>query len=160
MNATIEPATADDVPTLLELIRELARYERLEHEMEATASGLQKALFGQQPLAGALLAREGAKVAGYALYFSTFCTFAGKPGLWLEDLFVRPEFRGHGHGRALLMAVARVAHERNCGRFEWTALNWNKPALEFYRRLGAETMDEWMLLRLNPAGLKRLAESG
>src|SRR5207302_11393021 len=138
----------EEVPVLLELIRELARFEKLEHEVQATPALLQEAMFGSHPVAGALLARVGESVAGYAIYFFTFSSFVGRPGLWLEDLYVRPEFRGQGLGRRLIEAVAKIGADRNCGRFEWTALNWNRKALDFYRRLGAEAMDEWVLIRL------------
>jgi len=155
--ATLVPA---EVPTLLELIRELARFEKLEHEVEATAESLSQSLFGPQPAAGALLGRCGGEVAGYAIYFFTFSSFVGRPGIWLEDVYVRPQFRKRGLGRQLIEEVARIGVERGCGRYEWTALNWNKPALEFYRRLGARAMNEWVLLRLNAADLRLLAIGG
>jgi len=154
---TINPVTPAEVPALLELIRELARFERLEHEVEATVESLQNSLFGPQPAAGALLGRTGGELAGYAIYFFTFSSFIGRPGLWLEDVYVRPPFRRRGLGRRLIEAVARIGAERGCGRFEWTALNWNQNAREFYRGLGARVMDEWILLRLNSAGMRRLA---
>jgi GNAT superfamily N-acetyltransferase len=157
MEPAINSVTPDEVPVLLELIRELARFERLEHEVETDAESLHDALFGPQPVVSALLARTGGEVAGYALYFFTFSSFVGRAGLWLDDLYVRPAFRHQGLGRALLKALARIGVERNCGRFEWTALNWNKGALDFYRKLGAQSMDEWVLLRLNAEGLRRLA---
>ncbi len=158
MDSAITKVTPAEVPALLELIRELARFEHLEHELEATPEMLQAALFGPQPVAGALVARRDGELAGYALYFFTFCSFAGRPGLWLEDVYVRSPHRHQGLGRALIQAVARIAAERNCARFEWIALNWNKNALDFYRNLGAQLMDEWVLIRLNPEGLRRLAE--
>jgi GNAT superfamily N-acetyltransferase len=158
MEFAIAPVTAADLPDLLELIRELARFERLEHEVQATVETLNGSLFGPQPAAGALLARTGDELAGYAIYFFTFSSFIGRPGLWLEDIYVRPQFRGQRLGRALFRAVARIGVERNCGRFEWTALDWNEKALEFYRKLGARTMDEWVLLRLDAAGLQSLAK--
>jgi GNAT superfamily N-acetyltransferase len=157
MDFKITPIRSAEVPELLKLIRELARFERLEHEMKATVTSLRKALFGPQPAAEALLARCDGKAVGYAIYFPTFCSFAGRPGLWLEDLYVRPRFRKCGIGRALIEAVARVAAKRNCGRFEWIALNWNRNALEFYQRLGAKALDEWVLIRLDSRGLRRLA---
>src|SRR5215472_10760120 len=134
---SIAPA---EVPALLQLIHELAAFEKLEHEVEATVESLRDSLFGSQPAAGCLLARNGVEVVGYALYFFTFSTFTGRPGLWLDDVYVRPAFRQRGLGRALIQAVAQIGAERNCGRFEWTALNWNKPALDFYRKLGARAM--------------------
>jgi len=136
----------------------LARFERLEHEVKATVESLQEAFFSDQPAAGALLARGGGEPAGYAIYFFTFSSFVGRRGIWLEDVYIRPAFRQLGLGRGLIKAVADVGAERNCGRFEWTALNWNKPALDFYNRLGAQTMDEWVLLRLDAEGLRRVAE--
>ncbi len=150
----IRPA---EVPELLKMIRELARFERLEHEVEATVASLRQALFGPRPVAGALLAHCDGRAAGYAIYFSTFSSFVGRQGLWLEDVYVRPQFRRRGIGRSLIEAVACVAAERNCGRFEWTALNWNRNALKFYRRLGAKALDEWVLVRLDARGLRRLA---
>jgi GNAT superfamily N-acetyltransferase len=157
MGFTITPITPAEVPELLKLIRELARFERLEHEVKATAASLRRALFEPQPVAGALLARYDGKAVGYAIYFSTFSSFVGRPGLWLEDLYVRPRFRKRGIGRRLIEAVAALAARRNCGRFEWTALNWNRNALEFYRRLGATALNEWVLIRLDSRGLRRLA---
>lgn len=159
MDITIGHVTPTEVPTLLELIRELTRFEKLEHEVEATAESLQEALFGPQPAAGALLARVDGEAAGYAIYFSTFSSFLGRAGLWLDDLYVRPSFRKRGLGRRLIQAVAKVGAERGCGRFEWLALDWNERALEFYRSLGARVMDEWVLLRLNSTELRRLANN-
>jgi GNAT superfamily N-acetyltransferase len=158
MDSRIAPITAAEIPILLELTLELARFERLEHEVKATVDSLREAFFGAQPAAGALLARAGGQPAGYAIYFFTFSSFVGRRGIWLEDVYVRPAFRQQGLGRALIKAVAQIGTERNCGRYEWTALNWNKPALDFYNRLGARTMDEWVLLRLDAAGLRRVAE--
>ena len=146
---TITPLTRSEAPQLLELIRELARFEKLEDEVEATVGSLENSFFGPQPAAGALLGRCDEKLAGYAIYFFTFSSFVGRPGVWLEDVYVRPEFRKRGLGFELIKAVARVGVERNCGRFEWTALNWNKHALDFYRKLGAREMNEWILLRMN-----------
>jgi len=137
----------EEIPTLLELIRELARFERLEHEVEATVDSLQQAFFGSPPAAGALLARCGSELAGYAIYYFTFSSFAGRAGIWLEDVYVRPPLRRRGLGRALIEAVARIGAARGCGRFEWTALNWNTKALEFYRGLGAHPMEDWILFR-------------
>jgi len=151
MNITIAPVTPGEIPVLLELIRELAKFEKLEHEFTATAESLQAAFFGPQPAAGALLARVDGEPAGYAIYFSTFSSFTGRAGLWLDDLYVLPQYRKRGLGRRLIEAVARLAAERGCGRFEWVALDWNERALEFYRSLGARTLDEWVLLRVSPA---------
>jgi GNAT superfamily N-acetyltransferase len=155
----INKITPSEIPALLELIRELARFEKLEHEVTATVNILHEAFFGPNPAAGALVARCGAEVAGYAIYFFTFSSFVGRPGIWLEDVYVRPAFRQQGLGRALIEVVARVGAERNCGRYEWTALNWNKNALDFYKKLSAEVMDEWVLLRMNADAMRRLAQA-
>src|SRR5579859_2587745 len=156
MSTTISPIRQDEVTDLLLLIRELARFEKLEHEVQATPEVLHESLFGARPAAGALLARVNGELAGYAIYFFTFSSFIGRAGIWLEDVYVRPQFRKRGAGRKLIEAVAQIGAERNCGRFEWTALNWNEHALDFYDKLGARKMDEWILLRLNEAGLQRL----
>lgn len=153
---TITALTRSEVPDLLELIRELARFEKLESEVEATVSILENSFFGPQPAAGALLARCDGKLAGYAIYFFTFSSFIGRPGIWLEDVYVRPEFRRQGLGRGLIEAVARVGVERNCGRYEWTALNWNQKALDIYDKLGARKMDEWTILRMNAKQMREL----
>lgn len=157
MDFQIRPLAPRDVTVLLKLIRELARFERLEHEVQATVSSLNSSLLGRHRVANALMARCGGEPAGYAIFFFTFSSFVGRRGLWLDDLYVRPRYRRHGLGRALLRAVAQVAAKRNCGRFEWTALDWNTQALSFYRTLDAAEMDEWVLLRLNSQGLRRLA---
>jgi len=159
MDITVAPVTPAEVFKLLELIRELARFERLENEVEATTELLHQALFGPQPAAGALLARCDGEVAGYAIYFFTFSSFVGRAGIWLEDVYVRPQFRRRGLGRRLIDAVARIGVERGCGRFEWLALNWNEGALEFYRGLGARAMNEWVLLRIGRDGLERLGSA-
>src|SRR5882724_6393736 len=132
---SIAPVRRAEIPELLELIRELARFEKLEHAVEATVGLLENSLFGTQPAAGALLARCDGKLAGYAIYFFTFSSFIGRAGIWLEDLYVRPEFRKRGLGRGLIEAVGGLGAKRNCVRFEWTALNWNERALQFYRGL-------------------------
>jgi GNAT superfamily N-acetyltransferase len=157
MPFTIAPIQKKELPLLLELIRELARFEKLEQEVESTVELLEAAFFGPSPAAGALLASNGQEPAGYAIYFFTFSSFVGRRGIWLEDLYVRPSFRKQGLGRELIEAVAKVGVERNCGRFEWTALHWNKTALDFYRKLGAKALDDWISLRLNAEGLKNLA---
>ena len=159
MAATINPITPPEIPVLLELIRELARFERLEHEMEATTESLHESLFGPRAVAGALLAHEGGLVAGYAIYFFSFSSFLGRRGVWLDDVYVRPQFRRRGVGRRLVAAVARIGAEHNCGRFEWTALNWNRSALDVYQKMGARVMSEWVLLRLNTEGIQKLASS-
>jgi len=145
---SIRPAIEPDIPAILALIRELAEFERLLHEVESTEESLRIALFGKQPAAAALLAMVGEEAAGYAIYFRTFSTFVGRPGIFLEDLYVRPQFRKQGLGRALLEAVARVSVDLGGGRLEWNALEWNENALQFYRSLGAKVRDEWVLLRM------------
>jgi GNAT superfamily N-acetyltransferase len=160
MEFTIAPATPAELPALLELIRELARFEKMESEVAATEELLHAALFGPQPAAGALLAHCDGAVAGYAIYYFTFSSFVGRAGIWLEDVFVRPEFRRQGLGRKLIESVARVGVARGCGRFEWSALNWNKRALEFYRGLGAKELNDWVILRANPAELRGGEENG
>lgn len=159
MAITLAPVTPTEIPVLIELIRELARFEKLEHEFAATPEALHTAFFGSQPSAGALLTRVDGEPAGYAIYFSTFSSFTGRPGVWLDDLFVLPKFRKQGLGRKLIEAVAKIAAERGCVRFEWLALDWNKRALDFYRGLGARTLDEWVLLRINPAELRSMVDT-
>ena len=146
---TIHDAAETDVPVILDLIRELAEFEHLAHEVEITPASLREALFGARPVASALLAMVDGRAAGYAVYYRTFSTFAGRAGVFLEDLFVRPEYRKRGIGRALLEAVAAVDDRGGGGRFEWIALRWNENAFRFYRSLGAKVMDDWALLRMN-----------
>ncbi len=153
----IREATTADVPLVLALIRELADFERLADKVVATEEGLRAALFGPRPHAEVLLASSGGEPVGFALFFSTFSTFVGKPGLYLEDLFVREPARGKGAGRALLSRLAALARERGCGRLEWAVLNWNEPAIGFYERLGARPMDEWTVYRLTGDALASLA---
>lgn len=159
----IAPATPADIPVLLQLIRGLAEYEKLSHEVSATADGLHAALFGPRPVAEAILAyvadeANSREIAvGFAVFFHNFSTFVGRPGIYLEDLFVLPEHRGKGIGKALLLHVAALAHERGCGRFEWAVLDWNRPAIDFYRGLGARPMDEWTLFRITGEPLAKLA---
>ncbi len=160
MPAVVRPAVRDDVPTLLGLFGELAEYEHLTHELRATEPGLTAALFGERPAAEALVAERDGEVLGYALYFPTFSSFLTSTGVWLEDLFVRPAHRGEGVGGALLSAVAARVRERGGERLEWAALDWNELALGFYRRLGAETMGEWITHRLDGAALERVAGGG
>ncbi len=161
----VRPATRDDVPVLLELFGELAEYEHLEHELKATAQQLSEALFGEQPAAEALIAERPSpdgdpEALGYALFFPTFSSFLASTGVWLEDLFVRPSNRGEGVGRALLAAVAARVREHGGERLEWAALDWNELALSFYRRIGAQTMNEWITHRLDGEALERLAGEG
>jgi len=153
---TISSATESDVPVLLAMIRELAEFECLTHELEVTADSLRAALFGERPVAAALLARVDGFPVGYAVYFQTFSTFVGRPGIFLDDLYVRPEFRKRGIGRALLEVVAEIGMEIGGGRFEWIALRWNENAFRFYRSLGAEVMNDWALLRMNGREVRNL----
>jgi GNAT superfamily N-acetyltransferase len=157
---SIRPARPEDVPLLLELFGELAAYENLLDMLQATPERLQRALFGERPAASALIAEVGEETAGYAIYFPTFSTFLSIEGIWLEDLFVRPAHRGGGVGRALLAAVAAVVRERGGERLEWSALDWNELALGFYRRVGAQQMNEWITHRLVGEDLARLATEG
>jgi GNAT superfamily N-acetyltransferase len=152
----IKPATVTDVPVILRLIRELAEYERAPDEAVATEQQLREVLFGEKPAAEVLLALEGGAAVGFAVYFFNFSTWLGRPGLYLEDLFVRPEVRGKGYGRALLVRLAQIARERGCGRMEWAVLDWNEPAIQVYRKLGATPMDEWTVFRLTRDGIARL----
>lgn len=146
-----------DVPLILQMIRDLAEYERMSDEVVATEAGLHEVLFGPQPQAEVLIAYADDRPAGFALFFHNFSTFVGRRGLYLEDLFVKPEFRGLGIGRHLLTELARIAVERNCGRFEWSVLDWNEPAIRFYEKLGAQMMKEWRIFRLTGESLKQLA---
>jgi GNAT superfamily N-acetyltransferase len=155
----IRPARVEDVPVILELIRELATYERAPDEVTATEEQLVDVLFGKRPAAEVLLAFEGKSPVGFAVFFYNFSTWLGRPGLYLEDLFVKPEKRGKGYGRALLVDLAKIAGDRGCGRMEWAVLNWNDPAIQVYRKLGAKPMDEWIVFRLTRDGIARLAKS-
>jgi GNAT superfamily N-acetyltransferase len=154
----IRPATTADVPIILELIRDLATYERAPGEVTATEEQLINVLFGEKPVAEILLALESEMPVGFAVFFYNFSTWLGRPGLYLEDLFVRPEHRGKGYGRALLVDLAKIARDRGCGRMEWAVLDWNEPAIEFYKKLGARPLDEWKIFRLTREGIARLAE--
>jgi GNAT superfamily N-acetyltransferase len=153
----IRRGTARDVPTILALIKGLAEYERLTHEVRATQAALRRHGFGPRPYFETLICSRGPTPVGFALYFFTYSTFMARPSLYLEDLFVRPEERGRGAGRALLRELARIAMRRGCGRMEWTVLDWNAPSIGFYERLGAELKREWILTRLTGEPLRRLA---
>lgn len=155
----IRPATEADLATILQLIRDLAEYERAPDAVVATETGLREVLFGARRSAEVLLALEGAEPVGFAVYFHNFSTWLGRPGLYLEDLFVKPEKRGNGYGRALLERLAKIAKERGCGRMEWAVLDWNEPAIQFYRKLGAQPMDEWTVFRLTEEGIAKLASA-
>ena len=150
-------ATEMDVPLILQMIRDLAEYERMSDEVVATETGLRDALFGQRRDAEVLIVYADDRPAGFALFFHNFSTFLGRRGLYLEDLFVKPEFRGRGLGKRLLVELAGIAVERGCGRIEWAVLDWNEPAIGFYKRLGARPMDAWTVFRVTDEALARLA---
>jgi len=155
----IERATENDVPLIFSLIKALAEYERMSDEVVATEAGLRETLFGAHPSAEVVIAYAGGEPAGFALFFHNYSTFLGKPGLYLEDLFVVPKFRGAGLGRALLTRLAELAVARGCGRFEWAVLDWNEPAIGFYKKLGAKPMDDWTIFRVTGDALRSLAAS-
>jgi GNAT superfamily N-acetyltransferase len=158
MTATrIIPATEQEISVILEMIRALAQYEGLSHEVTATEERLRKTLFGPKPAAEVVLAYQGLECAGYALFFPTYSTFLAQPGIYLEDLYVQPELRGRGIGVALLRHVAKLATERDCARVEWGVLNWNQPSIEFYERLGAAPLNDWTKYRLTGEALEGLA---
>jgi GNAT superfamily N-acetyltransferase len=158
MNISARPANPEDVPLVLQFIRELAVYEKLENEVVATEESLRTALFGTRRVAEVIFAMVDGQEEGFALFFHNFSTFVGRPGLYLEDIYVRPEQRGRGIGRFLFGELARIAKERNCGRMEWAVLTWNEPAIRFYRNLGARVMDEWHVFRLDEEGIARVAK--
>ena len=155
----LKPATQNDVPVILQFIKELAEYEKLSQEVVATEDTLRTSLFGARPAAEVVIAYASDEPVGFALYFQTFSTFLGRPGIYLEDLYVTPARRSQGIGRRLLAYVARVAVDRGYGRMEWSVLNWNEPALVVYRKIGARPMDEWTVQRLTGDALKSLAQS-
>ncbi len=154
----IRAARPEDAEALVNLVRELAVYEKLEEQAKATSADFHRHLFGPRPVAEAAVAEVEGEPIGFALWFTTFSTFRGQPGIYLEDIFVRPAFRGRGIGTALLATIARLAVERGCGRLEWSVLDWNAPSIGFYRSLGARAMDEWTVYRLDDEALRRLAE--
>jgi GNAT superfamily N-acetyltransferase len=154
----IVPAMERDTPVILSLIKQLADYERLAHEVEATEDDIRESLFGDWPGAEVVLAYVGAELAGFALFFHNYSTFLGRRGLYLEDLFVLPAFRSKGVGRRLLSHLAKTALERKCGRLEWWVLDWNEPAIRFYRSIGAVPMDDWTVYRVHGDALHRLAD--
>ena len=157
MTVKIARAQKQDCSTILEFIRELAVYEKLEHEVVTDVATLEKSLFGENPAAEVVFLEEDGHQVGIAIFFHNFSTFLGKPGLYLEDLFVKPECRGRGYGKRLLTYLAKLAVERGCGRFEWWVLDWNKPAIDFYSSLGAEPMSDWTVQRVTGAALDKLA---
>ncbi len=152
----IQRATVADVPTILSLIRELAEFERLANECVATEALLERSLFSERPAAEVVIGRLGEEVVGFALFFPNYSTFLGKPGLYLEDLFVRPRFRGQGYGEQLLRHLAGICVERDYGRLEWSVLDWNQRAIDFYKSLGARPMDDWTVFRVTGEALTRL----
>ena len=154
----IRPAHVEDVSTILGLIHDLATYERAPDEVVTTEDQLIDVLFGERRVAEVLLAFEEESPVGFAVYFYNFSTWLGRPGLYLEDLFVKPEKRGKGYGRALLVELAKIARDRGCGRMEWAVLDWNEPAIKFYRALGATPMHEWTVFRLTREEIAKLAE--
>jgi GNAT superfamily N-acetyltransferase len=153
----IAPSVPADVPVIHAMIRELAEYEKLLHEMEASEEDVRRALFGTPPSAYALVARLNGEAVGFALYFHTFSTFVGRPGIWLEDLYVRPNWRKQGVGGKLMARLAQITIERNYGRLEWSVLDWNQPAIDVYKAIGAKPKDEWTIMRLTGEGLQKLA---
>jgi GNAT superfamily N-acetyltransferase len=153
----IAPARREDLPQIVAMVCELAEYERLLEQVRLTPADLERDLFGPRPYAEAALACEGEQPVGFALWFHNYSTFEGRPGLYLEDLFVRPAFRGRGYGEALLRHLARLALDRGCARFEWAVLDWNEPAIAFYRKLGAVAMDDWTVQRVSGDALRALA---
>lgn len=146
-----------DLPALLEMIRELAEFENLSHQVTADEEDFRQALFGGRPAAEALICDHGGDPAGYAIFFSTFSTFLGKAGIWLEDVYVRPSFRRQGLGTSLLREVAAIARERGAGRLEWCVLDWNRNAIDLYEKIGGEILDEWRIVRLESQGIATLA---
>jgi len=156
----LRAANPQDIDLIVAMIHELAAFEQLAQECKADADSMREHLFGPHPRAEVVIAEVQGAAAGFALFFHNFSTFVCKPGLYLEDLFVRPAFRGHGIGKALMVHLAQIAVARGCGRFEWWVLDWNQPAIDFYRRLGAEPMSEWTVQRVSGAALERLANSG
>jgi GNAT superfamily N-acetyltransferase len=153
----IVPAQAADAPVILRMINALAEYEQLTHEVTATEDDLRQSLFGPRPAGEVVLAFDGQTPIGFALFYHNFSTFIGRHGLYLEDLFVVPEWRGKGVGKLLLAHVAAIAESRNCGRMEWTVLDWNESAIAFYRRMGAHVLDEWRICRLTGSELRAVA---
>jgi len=154
----IKEARREDVPLVLDFIRKLAEYEKLSHEVVATEEGLEPFLFGEKKVASVLIGWQGDRAVGFALYFYNFSTFLGRPGIYLEDLFVLEEERGKGYGKALLVRLAQIAVEQECGRLEWAVLDWNEPSIEFYKSLGASLLDEWIVNRVTGEKLHKLAE--
>jgi len=154
---TIRKAEKEDVPLILDFIRKLGDYERLSHEVVAEEKDLEQYLFGEKPVAEVLLGYEGELPVGFALFFHNFSTFLGRPGIYLEDLFVLEDYRNKGYGKKFLARLAALAVERNCGRLEWAVLDWNEPSIEFYKSLGARLMNEWIINRITGEDLLKLS---
>jgi len=152
----IRAATRDDAAPILEMVKELAAYERLLHTVQATEADLREALFGPRPVAEAIVADRGGRAVGFALYFHNYSTFIGRPGIYVEDLYVRPAHRGQGIGGALMRHIIRLARDRRCGRVEWAALEWNEPAIRFYEAMGAKALNEWRLFRLTQEAMEKV----
>jgi GNAT superfamily N-acetyltransferase len=159
MTLSIRPATRADLPLIAQFIRDLAAYERLAHEVRFDEAALGERLFGKRPYAEVLIGEIDGSPQGFALFFHNFSTFEGKPGVYLEDLFVRPDARGSGLGKALLKRLAQIAVERDCARLEWWVLDWNEPSIQFYKKLGAKPMNEWTTFRVDGDVLMDLAKS-
>lgn len=155
---TIKAAAIEDIPTILGFIKELADYEKLTYEMVATEELLRETLFGERQVAEIIIGYSDDQPVGFALFFHNFSTFLGRPGIYLEDLYVKAEFRGNGMGRQLLQYIAKLAKERQCGRVEWSVLDWNEPSIKFYHNLGAKPLDDWTMFRLTGDALERLAK--
>ena len=156
----LRTATERDVPLILSFVRELAEYERLSHEVVATEELLRASLFGERPAAEVVIGNYGDEPAGFALFFHNFSTFLGRPGIYLEDLYVTPSFRGRGVGRTMLAYLAKLAKKRDCRRMEWSVLDWNEPAIKLYKRIGATPMDDWTVFRVTEETLHGLADEG
>ncbi len=154
---TIRPARPDDIPALLGMIQELADFEDLSDQVVATESDYQESLFGEKPAAEALIAELDGEIAAYAIFFRTFSTFIGKAGLWLEDLYVKPQFRKNGIGKALLRSGAQIARNENAGRYEWSVLDWNKNAIDLYEKAGGTIMEEWRIVRMERESIEKLS---
>ncbi len=153
-NIVIREATAEDLPVIFSFIKEIAEYEKLPHQVAANEEVLNESLFGKRRYAEVLIAENNGEPAGHAVYFHNFSTFIGRPGIYLEDLYVRPQFRSKGIGKALLISLIKIAKERNCGRLEWAVLDWNEPAISFYKKMGAVPMDDWTVFRLTEDKIK------
>jgi GNAT superfamily N-acetyltransferase len=159
MSIRIEPASKGQVPLILHFIRQLAEYEELLHKVEADETRIEESLFGEKPCAEVVIAYLGEDPAGFAIFFSTYSTFLGRPGIYLEDLFVDPKFRGFGVGKAILVHLAKLVRERGGARLEWSVLNWNEPAIQFYKKLGATAQDAWTMYRVTGENLEKLAQT-